>query len=272
MANSVSDTTRHSARNSVSRGRCWVFTINNPLEEDVTQLTQVFLRCEDYRCQEEVGKNGTPHIQGYIYLKNARSLPQVSKMLPRAHLEKAVKPFAARQYCAKIDSRMPGGRVWEPVAEDAEEVLDDYFDVSTLTWWQVEIFNLLQTKPVPRKIYWYWSSVGNIGKTQLARHVCMGDPQALYVGGKAVDIKFAVTQLKLTSGKSPSVVFINYSKTQEEYVSYASLEQLTDGIFFSSKYESRSVIFNVPHVICFANFFPNKSAVMLDRWYIRCVG
>jgi len=37
----------------------------------------------------EVGKKGTPHIQGYLYHNDRISMKQLKKSIPRAHLEKA---------------------------------------------------------------------------------------------------------------------------------------------------------------------------------------
>jgi len=36
----------------------------------------------------EVGKKGTPHIQGYLYHNDRISMKQLKKSIPRAHLEK----------------------------------------------------------------------------------------------------------------------------------------------------------------------------------------
>ncbi len=96
--------------------RCWGFTLNNPTEEDVAQLHSVFKNlCADYRAQDEIaGTTGTPHIQGYVYFKDCKTRPSVSRLIPRACVYVARKPIALQTYCSKIATRAPGGRCWEP--------------------------------------------------------------------------------------------------------------------------------------------------------------
>lgn len=51
---------------------------------------------------EEIGEEGTPHLQGYVRFKNARTLKVMKKALHRAHLEIAKgSPFQNYQYCSK---------------------------------------------------------------------------------------------------------------------------------------------------------------------------
>ncbi len=101
----------------MSRYRCWCFTLNNPSEEEVTQLLTVFEKlCADFAAQEELGvRNKTPHIQGYLYFKNNKTHSAVQKLIPRGYIRKARKAIAARQYCLKADTR--NGRQWFPKKE-----------------------------------------------------------------------------------------------------------------------------------------------------------
>lgn len=54
------------------------------------------------------------------------------------------------------------------------------------------------------------------------------------------------------------VIFLDYTRSLENYISYEGLEQIKNGIFFNTKYESKMVTYPTPHVICFANFLPQK--------------
>ncbi len=92
------------------RSRCWSLTINNHTEDDVAQLHTVFNLCDDFACQEEVGKSGTPHVQGYIYFKNGKTDKVVRGLIPRGHWERARKRMALKMYCSKEKTRT--GRQW----------------------------------------------------------------------------------------------------------------------------------------------------------------
>lgn len=86
--------------------RCfgWCFTLNNPTDADHNALQK--LQDDDvYKYLvfgREVGEEGTPHLQGYVYLKLKKSLANVKKLLSRAHWEAQRGTFAkAIEYCKK---------------------------------------------------------------------------------------------------------------------------------------------------------------------------
>lgn len=68
-----------------SRHRGYVFTLNNYTEDEVTQLLEVAqLHAQYYMFGKEVAPTtGTPHIQGYIYWKNGKSMTASRKLLPK---------------------------------------------------------------------------------------------------------------------------------------------------------------------------------------------
>lgn len=78
----------------MSRSRTWVFTLNNYEDSDIDRLTH--LNTELYWCifGEEVGEQGTPHLQGYI---------ECAKRLMRSNVEKIL-----------------GGHAWLNVTHDSE--------------------------------------------------------------------------------------------------------------------------------------------------------
>ena len=81
-----------------SRG--WMFTINNPQEEDIPTLE--WKNAEYIVYQKEVGENGTEHFQGYLYLKCVARLSALKKLNSRAHWEQRRGSHdQARAYCIK---------------------------------------------------------------------------------------------------------------------------------------------------------------------------
>lgn len=84
--------------------RHWCFTLNNPTEADRGLLDQAWEqgKMEYLICGNEVGANGTPHVQGYMILKKQGRMSAVKKLVPRAHIEPAKgAPHQAADYCKK---------------------------------------------------------------------------------------------------------------------------------------------------------------------------
>jgi len=74
------------------RHRNYCFTLNNPLNEEILQLSTIVSQQSEYVryiCWGfERGEQGTEHLQGYIEFKNPRSIKWVkSKVNKRFHLE-----------------------------------------------------------------------------------------------------------------------------------------------------------------------------------------
>lgn len=84
----------------MSRSRAWCFTLNN---YDGVLLPASFPKEPCYLCYgEEVGENGTPHLQGYVFLPNAVGLSFVRAVAPDAHWEVSRgSPEQNRDYCRK---------------------------------------------------------------------------------------------------------------------------------------------------------------------------
>jgi len=223
-------------------GAHWCFTWNNYSEEDLATLETNFKKeiktnkLFQYLFSREVGeKCGTPHLQGWISTGDPkikiRPNEKFKTMKNGINLVRWEKTKGSKEdnvkYCTKS-----GGEMHSNVT-----LLKDPLKGLELYEYQKEILNLINTEPDNRSIYWYWEQTGNLGKTTLAKHICMNH-KALYVNGKAADIKSAiVTELK-EGRDAPKIVLFGYPRTSEDYVSYASLEEVKDGLFFSGKYES----------------------------------
>jgi len=88
----------------MSKSRNWCFTINNYTDEE-WQCFQKLSDNEEYLIVgQEIGESGTPHLQGYIYYKNPRTMKGIKKETKflRSHLEIAKgSPKQASDYCMK---------------------------------------------------------------------------------------------------------------------------------------------------------------------------
>jgi len=129
--------------------------------------------------------------------------------------------------------------------------------------WQREIVELTETVPDDRTINWYWEPFGNVGKSQLMRYLVI-QKGALLVSGKSADIKYQIASCK----QPPDLIIYDIPRTSENYINWAALEEIKNGLFSSPKYESKMVVMNSPHIICFANFEPNIDVMSADRWRV----
>jgi len=84
-----------------TRSRAWCFTINNFTEEDEKEIQGID---GDYVYQPEVGEKGTPHLQGVLRLKHAKTFSAMKKVNGRAHWERCKNWIASVQYCMKQET------------------------------------------------------------------------------------------------------------------------------------------------------------------------
>lgn len=122
------------------RPRAWVFTLNNPTEDEINALKMVETRfLERIRVALETGESGTPHLQGAVRFTNGRTLTGVKRFLgsDRYHLEKMrgtdVEAFS---YCSP-DGPGKSAENCEVIFEYGEMPIDGEADLSV--WEQIII-------------------------------------------------------------------------------------------------------------------------------------
>lgn len=94
---------------STVRASWWSITINNPTDEDRKLLEKQNLPSfvKSIHSQDEVGDEGTPHIQGAVNTTQVR-FSEVKKWLPRAHIEPARNKDALLKYVKKTETAVAG--------------------------------------------------------------------------------------------------------------------------------------------------------------------
>lgn len=90
-----------------ARSRSWCFTYNNWTSDGEAKVREVQARYIVYG--REVGKKGTPHLQGYVVFRNGKSLSAVRKLFPKGiHFERSRGDVNDNyKYCTK------DGDFWE---------------------------------------------------------------------------------------------------------------------------------------------------------------
>lgn len=250
MARSGSTTGNTKSRTSASL--YWFFTWNNFLEGDIDKMVA---RCDElcdmYVFEREVGESGTPHLQGKIkFLKKNRPIESFRDISEKIHWEKSAT-WKGHEYCAKDGTKL-GEDIWY---KGFTPIL-----APKLEGWQIELEKMLPEMK-ERNVHWFYEEKGGVGKTDFCRWICL-KKKALMVGGRSQDMKCAIASMKT----KPGIVVVNLARGNK--LSYTGIEEVSDGIFFSSKYESEMVIFNKPIIIVFSNEQPEWERLSMDRWRV----
>lgn len=261
------DTVKHSTEGNTKissvRSRAWCFTLNNYSNEDILFFSDT-LDTEKYAFQEEVGENNTPHLQGIVYFKNARTFHQLKQLHGRAHWEKTKSIKDSFTYCTNANKRAPQGQVYSKgftVKKTLKLISEENFYP-----YQKEILNICMQEPDERYIYWFWEPNGNVGKTAIIKYLLNRFKNTAYYisGGKAADICSQINDFDADI----ELFLVNFPRTSEGFVSYNGIEQVKDGLTSSGKYKGGFKLFNPPHVLIMANFPPDTSTLSSDRWKI----
>jgi hypothetical protein len=246
-----SGSTKSGNTKRISASKRWTFTLNNYDELQESMLKEELGSNGSYFYGHEVGENGTPHLQGFVILaKKGRPLEMFSNK--RIHWEKMKASIENNlKYCSKGKNLVTNDDRWRPVKV-----------IEPNRKWQTKLIKILNREPDDRKIIWIYDKKGNVGKTQFAKYMCVKNERCLYTSGKAADMKYAIYQMKV----KPNIVIIDVPRSHIEYLSYNGIEQIKNGIFFNTKYESGMCVFNSPHMVIFANEKPEIEKLSLDRW------
>jgi len=250
--------TKPPRKERVTASMLWCFTLNNWCEEEFVYLATFCKENsnEEYVIGKEVGEMGTPHLQGFIkFTSKVRPLEKCANK--RIHWEKCKGSLSDNvKYCTKENNFLKGKNI---------KVERPLKLITELYAWQQEIVDIISTEPDDRTIYWFYDSIGNCGKTQLTKYLC-AKHGAMLVDGKKNDILYGCCEMET------DCYIFNFSRSVEDYVSYDSIEKLKDGLYYSSKYESKMIIRNSPHILIFANFLPDMAKLSMDRWHCVNVG
>lgn len=147
-------------------------------------------------------------------------------------------------------------------AQSKQEALANQYKDIILRPWQQDLMEILKTVPNTRTVHWYWDDKGNVGKSWFCKYVKYIYPQdcALLTSGRSTDVAHMYN--------CERIAIFDLPRSNEERINYGMIEQIKDGKVFSPKYDSHTKVCACPHVVCFANFLPERAALSQDRWHI----
>lgn len=240
-------------KSRLNQAKRWCFTLNNYTKEEYANILES-LESEIYIIGEEIGnEKGIEHLQGYIEFKKSIR-PTELGLTKRIHWEVAKGNQEQNiKYCSKDGKYTSKGlKVKKPL-----KCLSD----NQLRPWQLEIVDIVKNEPDDRTIYWYWEPTGNVGKTTFSKYLSI-KYGATPIEGKKNDILYCAAE------HESDIYIMDLERSMEEYVSYAAIEKIKNGYYMCSKYESKPIIRNPPHLIIFANFEPDYNMLSMDRWRV----
>lgn len=212
---------------------------------------------------EECPSTKKQHLQGYVEFK-FKIRPLECKLLKdyKMHWEKRRGTEQKNiDYCSK-----DGNFKTNIIFPEKLECISEY----NLYEWQKEIVSICDNKPDPRKIYWFCDETGGKGKSELCRFLCI-NKKAILLAGKCSDMKYGVVKyIEKHKGIAPKIIIIDLPRTfNNDYLSFSGIEEIKNGMFFNTKFESDMVIFNRPHIFIFSNSVPDENKLSKDRWIIK---
>lgn len=247
-----------SGKKIVNACKHWCFTLNNYSKADIENIRSKCAK-DIYIFQEETGKEGTPHLQGYIAF-NKKVRPKNIFSNDKIHWEVCRNIDASINYCQKGETR--SGEVFTNMRVPR---VDKRLESFTPRDWQVDLWKMLMEEPDDRTIIWVHDEVGKGGKSLFAKWLCE----------KYNDI------ITVTMTKSADILTVveDYYKTfiidiprcfDKKYTPYNAMEQIKNGFVTEGKLKktARTVSFAPPHVVVLCNELPDMSKLSKDRWKI----
>lgn len=245
----------------------WCFTLHNYTNEDIENINFVCANsAKFYIFSEETGASDeTPHLQGYIEF-NKKLRPKNLFLNNTIHWEPAGRRCKNKKNIRMYNVeyiKKEGGKVYLN-----GRAIRQVKTITSLYPWQQQIVNICETEPDDRTIYWIWEKTGNRGKSALVKYI-LTKFNAISVSNKAGDMKYGIVKHNETNFVYPDIVLIDIPRSVNmDFLSYTGIEEIKNGCFFSTKYESSCIVMPNPHVFIFSNEGPDLRQLSKDRWKI----
>lgn len=242
-----------------SPSKRWGFTLNNYSDKEYVEIIKTFSsNSSKYSIGKEVGEQGTPHLQGYLELKDKKRFTYLKNILPRAHIFKAK---------GNKEENLSYTQKEGDFVQNFKEVI--YIEPINPKLLCVKL--LMEAYEFPkgdRKIHVVVDEVGRKGKTEFCRNMCINLKDCIITGGKASDMKNQIVKYKEINNVCPKYILIDCPRSNLQFLSYTGIEEIKNMLFYSGKYEGGMVVGNKPFMCLFMNEEPDLDKMSKDRWNI----
>lgn len=236
----------------------WCFTFNNYTIEDIYEMETKFKEiCKKYVFQEEIGKEGTKHLQGAIWLKKKMRYSEF-KLSKKIHWEQMRNEEASIKYCQKSETGT--GNIYTFGMPKPIKIIDKLYK------WQESIVDIYKTEPDGRTVYWRYDKIGGVGKSSFCKYMYVKYGAITIQGGKLADIMNIIFNLNMDNIK---MLIIDVPRNNGNNISYSAVECILNGMITNTKFETGTKVFNPPHIVVFSNYEPDIEKLSEDRWNIE---
>lgn len=163
-----------------NKSRDYCYTLNNWTQDEYDR--HFAFEAQYHVIGKEIGSEGTPHLQCYIYFTNPRSWNAVQKMMPRCHIEPTKgTPKEASDYCKKDGDFIEKGTCPQQGKRTDVEVVREELAMGNgirgvvrraTNLQQIKIAESILKYEEPKRtwkpeVFWYWGLTGT-GKSRQA--------------------------------------------------------------------------------------------------------
>lgn len=258
--NTISSSSSSNAKNERTRRVFWCGTLHGyealgmlVIENRLKEI------CKKYILGKEVcPTTGRKHLQMFFVCKKAMRLTEL-KIPGKPHLEPCKADEESNvKYCSKDGNFIKYGFP-KPI-----KIIENLYP------WQKKIEDLVLGEVDDRKIFWFWETHGNVGKSAFVKYMVVKHKVLFCQGGKESDLMNLIYNQDMDE---TNCVIFDIPRAHKGNISYAALENMKNGLVCNTKYETGVKVFNSPHMIIFANFPPEKPEMLSnDRWVIEYLG